>query len=250
MAYDLAKDPTAHYFAGPWAQLAPLAPCFAVAGHMAHVHAGKLSVVPAVIAMIPGPLVLAITANAYVRSTLGNLPEMLSSNDCAWYDVKEKPELSWQLAERIHTDCLADHELQFPDAERLFKMQECPTYLQHHKSSPMPSFQDGLWHALLGPNREMNFTFAGILDDYAEHRVTWRYFESLEVEQQCSGWCQPERPLWTTRKTKDSCSSVAGHIMKYKIQPLAYSMLAYSTALIVMALVSIALLVAYGKMKA
>ena len=28
---------------------------------------------------------IAVVGNAYVRSTLGELPDMLQSNDCAWY---------------------------------------------------------------------------------------------------------------------------------------------------------------------
>lgn len=243
MAHELSTDATAYYFAGPWAYLAPLALVFATAGHAAHIHAGKLSVVPAVIGTIPGPLVLAVVGNAYVRSTLGELPDMLASKDCAWYDV-DKLYISRKEAERVYNDCLAQHELKFQDAdvEKLFRFQECKTYLQDHSKPPTPSILDGIWHALSGPHRYSS----SVNDAYADHRAAWRYFERLEEEQQCSGWCEASRPFWTTQKTKDSCSSVAGFVMKYKVRPTAYGLLAYSVSIIVVALVGIWLLVVNG----
>jgi len=248
MAHGLAQDSTAHYFTGPWANLAPIAPFLTMVAHVAHVRAGKLSLAPAFLGTIPGSVVLAIVANAYVRSTLGDLPDMLASNDCAWYDVKESVDLSWQAAERIYIDCQHEHELKFPDSEVSPTLQDCETYLHGISSSPITWFKDGFSHAVFGPRREFNTSVYGV-DDYAVHRITWRYFARLEAEQKCSGWCHPERPLWTSTKTKDSCSKVAGYIMKQKVQPAAYGMLAYSSAMIVVAAVGIGILAAQGIIK-
>jgi len=245
MALELSKDPTAGYFAGPWAHLALLAPFFATAGHMAHVVSGRLSLAPALLGTIPGPFLLAVVANAYVRSTLNELPDILASQeDCAWYDVKEQLELSWRAAERVYIDCLSEHEIKFQDLERLFRIQECHHYLQGHLASPTPSFQDMYRHALYGPQTEWH----GVKDAFAPHRVAWRYLERLEEEQHCSGWCRESRALWTAHETRDSCSAVAGFVMKHKVRPTAYVLLTYSASILLVAPIGLGLLVTNGVM--
>lgn len=247
MAFELGKDPTAHYFAGPWAYLAPLAPCFALVGYLLHLRFGRLTLTPVFIAMVPGMFLLALIANAYVRSTLSPLPEILTAKDCLWYDMKEKIEKSAVLAEKVYEDCLADHfrKSRSQGAPRLFQIQECQRYLIGHSAPPAPTFRDNIRHALFGPHAESKY-ISGVHDIFAEHRSTWRYLEKMEEVEHCSGWCEERRPIWTNEATKDACSSVAGFAMAQKVRPTAYGLLAYSTVVMLTSLLGTGYLTAQG----
>jgi hypothetical protein len=256
MVLELSRDATAHYFAGPWAGLAWLAPCFAVVGHITHTSARKLSLVPALIGTVPGQFVLAVIAIAYIRGNSGDLPEVLSSINgtdadfTRWSKPKLELYLSWKEADRIYRDCLTIHKDKFWDTEPLFRIQECKEYLQGHATPPVASLSDGLSHAFSGPIREPwdwmwtpeADSVLG-MDAYTAYRPPWRYLERLEKEHQCSGWVQFSRPIWTAQKTKEACSVVAGFVMKHKVQPLAWSLLGCSMLIIVLAFGLIGLLI-------
>lgn len=103
----------------------------------------------------------------------------LVSSDCDTYSGKRLMQLSWDAADTLYIECLANESSvsgkSVAELMDVMKVQDCPTYSTE-------------------------------LVDYP----TWSYLETLETSLQCSGWCDASTPLWTTESTKDSCSVSVG----------------------------------------
>lgn len=158
--------------------------------------------------LVPGLLFLA--SSQYHQQQAKRLAYIFQLSDCTFVE-KANLEVAWQEASKIYMECVEIHmnitgSPRF-DVERITQVQRCPGYAK--------GMQD--W----GPQ--------------------WQYLQSLETQEQCSGWCSRNGPLWSKFDSKldgalkhDTCSIAAGDILGTKIRTMSFQMLVYSMAVVLM----------------
>jgi len=207
----LSRDASVKFWIGRCGLITAAIPVLLVVCHLIHLKIGRPNQVAVIFSTVVPTTILLFVANMHLQSmhVIGN---QLSSRDCINYAHKLDVERAWGAAAVLYHECLvrtaSENKVRFEEGMQIFRLHECEEY-----------------HALP--------------DKYAKYRDTWEYLRALEEDQQCSGWCAESAPLWTFKSVTDSCSSVAGTLLKVKIASQATRMLAYSILTLVLSVVGV-----------
>lgn len=208
----LAQDASVKFWIGPFGWITLVIPFLIVVCHLVHLKVGRPNQLALIFSTVIPATILLIVANIHLMG-MKVIGSQLASTDCINYRDKLDVERAWGAAAVLYRECLTrtadENKIRFEDGMQIFRLPECEEY-----------------HAQP--------------DKYAEYRDTWNYLQSLEEEQQCSGWCQESTPIWTFNAVTDSCSYAAGTVLKVKIASQASRMLAYSTLAMVLSVGGVA----------
>lgn len=210
----LASEPSVAYWIGPWGYIAMAVPCYLALCHAMHQYLGGPKLVPVLLGSVIPAVVLFVVANVHLSAT-GIVANMLMSDDCTTYPMKQHIHHSWGVAAGLYEQCVnrtaAAKDISYEQGLSNYRLQDCEEY-QHRDPDP--------WSA---------------------HRESWTYLRGLEEEHLCSGWCWPSRPLWTyAEDANDACSAVAGAVLMNKVKPTAIQMMVVSLVGVLVAAIGMA----------
>lgn len=241
IALGLAKDATVQYFVGYIGLFALLVPFLMTVGYVYHVRAGRLRIEGMFISTVIPALLLASIGQAHMMGTSKVLQDLLMSKDCVTYEPKVQLQRSWALADTILDECREDVQKKLQAKRDLFGSGI--DHAENGKSSaaainlpklefPKIAVEDckryraALSCSSFWGSRDSSCSREGIR--FVEHLPDWTYLKKMEVEQHCSGWCSYERPVWTLRETRDSCTVVSADVIRTKVRPMAFQLLMMS----------------------
>lgn len=255
----LATDANVQYWLGYWAFVALVVPFLVLLGYAIHLRRGRLALCPIVTStLIPSVLLLCIGL-VHLCEMHGALPHSLISHDCNTYGPKYEVEQAWRNASSLYAECRARYE-EPGRGFRPFRFEECEGYQMASRGCDGVEVDVGdhpMWRIAV---RDVHGLFrtgdvaasavvgpCGMLDIFAQHRNAWTYLRRLELEEHCSGWCQEAAsPLWTSQEAKDSCSAAASQVITQKIRPMSWKLVELSLVALLLSVVGIGRLTAWG----
>jgi len=70
----------------------------------------------------------------------------------------------------------------------------------------------------------------------------WDFLSSMETRYSCGGWCRPSSPLWTSRQTRDSCSTVVSQVLSAKVVRDSIQIVVYNIVVLTLSTISLIML--------
>mmetsp|Transcript_125300 Transcript_125300/g.227983 ORF Transcript_125300/g.227983 Transcript_125300/m.227983 type:complete len:443 (-) Transcript_125300:76-1404(-) len=251
IALGLAKDATVQYWVGPIGLFALLVPFFLTVGYVYHVRSGRLRLMGMIISSIVPAIMLGFVGQAHLWSTTKVLTDLLYSHDCVTYAPKTIVQRAWKVADTILDECIAERAAKFEAKEDLFGGGS--KHMRKGEAVNVPT-RDIMKVTVEDCKRYAAAfhcsTFWGSRDHICAHITTkgerlvdfvpeWTYLKRLEAEQQCSGWCTYERPVWTLGETKDSCTVTSAEVIRSKVRPMAFMLVIVSFLIFLASWISI-----------
>mmetsp|Transcript_120539 Transcript_120539/g.239958 ORF Transcript_120539/g.239958 Transcript_120539/m.239958 type:complete len:360 (+) Transcript_120539:92-1171(+) len=132
-------------------------------------------------------------------SVASNRQDQLRSVDCDTINLKRDLERSREAAQTLYDQCIKNTHNITAQAAKNFRLPDCS------------EFQT----------------------EYDDHRHDWGYLWKLEEEHQCGGWCYPDKPLFTKKDVRDSCSAVSAEVFGGKVKRMAQQVVAISLIVLV-----------------
>lgn len=152
------------------------------------------------------PCVLFLILGNVHLSRASMIGSQLTANDCNSFTRKRELERSWWAAYKIYDTCV------------------------------IAAMRGGLNRTLAEEATRVHLC-AGYEELWPDNGENWEYLQHLEQEDLCSGWCTPQRPIWTFLKTKDACSRVAGDSMFISVRHTSLLLFVYSGVILIVAVV-------------
>lgn len=212
----LGIDPSVLYWIGWHSWFVMLVPLLLVICHFFHAVKGRPQFNAMVMStVVPALIVIAIGYSVMVP--ISGITDRLMSSDCTTYTDKTYLNDAYEAAAQIWESCLLRESNETGRSVKELKAQmvvdECLEYSENDVK------QEGA----------------------RNWAPQWRYLRSLEVNQDCSGWCNTaQESLWTTdHQSKDICSSIVASILNAKVRKVASRMLLSGLIALVVSLVAL-----------
>jgi len=213
---ELALNTTVRYWIGWFSWLVVLVPLLLITCHLVHTVKAKPQFNTMVLStVVPALIVMAIGYS--VMMPISGITDRLMSSDCTTYSDKSYLNNAYEAARVVWDSCILREMNETGKPAREVKdtliVDDCKEYQESLSSG----------------------------DGATKWKKQWNYLRSLEINQDCSGWCNTEQEsIWTTdHESKDICSSVVGHILNVTVKRLAERMLVSGVLAMVVSLVAL-----------
>jgi len=195
----LGQDITVEYWMkGSWCGAVMLLHMPFVAAYFVHVKLRRPHKPTVLVCLLLPSGVLLVLGDLLV-SVASNRQDQLRSMDCDTINLKRDLERSREAANQLYTQCIKDSHNLTAEAVRNFRLPDCS-----------------------------EFETA-----YENNKHHWGYLWHLEEQSQCGGWCYPDKPLFTKKDVRDSCSAVAAEVFGVKVKRMAQQVVAISLLVLV-----------------
>lgn len=195
----LGQDITVEYWMkGSWCGAVLLLPLPFLAAYFVHVKLRRPHKPTVLVCLLLPSGVLLVLGDLLV-SVSSNRADQLRSMDCDTINLKRDLERSREAATKLYSQCIDRSHNLTAEAVKSFRLPDCTEFD----------------------------------DAFANHKHDWGYLWHLEEEQQCGGWCYPDKPLFTKRDVRDSCSAVAAEVFAVKVKRMAQQVVAISLLVLV-----------------
>lgn len=192
----LASDPNVQYFIGGQGSSVIIIPILLIVCHLCHIRLGKPNFFLMMFStVIPALLIFFVGYSHYVPIT--GVVDRLRSSDCTTYELKYRIESAYRAARTVYDTCL----------ERIVA----------ETGSTMEAVASGV---TLQECQEYGIPAEGA-DPHAAWRREWVFLQGLETQEECTGWCHEEEPMWlhnTGHMPQDICSNVAATVLAGKVE--------------------------------
>mmetsp|Transcript_47696 Transcript_47696/g.147024 ORF Transcript_47696/g.147024 Transcript_47696/m.147024 type:complete len:279 (+) Transcript_47696:115-951(+) len=199
---ELGLCPSVLYWIGWFSWLVLLVPVFLIASHLVHAVKRKPQFNAMVLSTVV-PALVVMGVGYSVMMPISGITDRLTSSDCTTYSDKTYLNSAYEAAAKLWDQCLLREAIatgkNVTELKASFSIDMCKEY------------QDSMASG----------------EGAQKWRRQWNYLQSLEVNQDCSGWCYAgQESLWTTdHDAKDICSSIVGSILNVTVKREASRML-------------------------
>jgi len=195
----LGQDVTVEYWMkGSWCGAVLLLPLPFLAAYFVHVKLRRPHKPTVLVCLLLPSGVLLVLGDLLV-SVSSNRADQLRSMDCDTFNLKRDLERSREAAQHLYSQCIKNSHNLTGEAGQNFRLPDCSEFD----------------------------------NAYQKHKRDWGYLWHLEEEEQCGGWCYPDKPLFTKRDVRDSCSAAAAEVFGIKVKRMAQQVVATSLLVLV-----------------
>jgi hypothetical protein len=181
--YYMCKQPAVNYWIEDKSGWVFIVPLLMSLTHQYHLKKGPGKMVTTMSLVIPSVVIFTICM--ITTENAKGIAQELFSIDCDITREKAMLQLEWEAANSFYSQCLKNTEQHSPYTlqylEKTFRINDCAHYEAVH----------------------------------VRHQKAWDYLRNMEEGYQCTGWCVPNRPLWTAGRHLDSCSVAASRVFDY-----------------------------------
>jgi hypothetical protein len=191
-----AKHPVVKYWHGDWYTFLIIVPIIITVVHIQHTRRGPDRYITNLALLFPSFLLLLCGMLLLQSATIKS--ELLFSSDCGIMEEKAFLQREWETARDFYDFCLNNsakqRNLTTADLSKMFTIQDCNDY----RSS------------------------------LRDHQHSWGYLRMLEEDHACTGFCKPDKQLWSNGPHKDACALSVASVFEYVVRSNSVQVVAMS----------------------